>query len=243
MMANPAMGMAMQFMPGLVNQGREVLDRQVNKYVAASRLKYYFSVDTPYVVRKLVRILFPFTHKDWSVRYNPEEPVQPRYEPNAPDLYIPAMAFLTYVLVGGLALGTQNKFAPEVIGVQASTAIGWTLLELVAVWLTLYVMNIGADLAVFDILAFTSYKYVGMILAIVASLIVPAAYHAVLLYVSIAVMFFLIRSLKVQILPESSEEAHTSRGSKRRTYLLLFIAVLQPLLMWILTKHLARPQT
>ncbi len=63
MMANPAMGMAMQFMPGLVNQGREVLDRQVNKYVAASRLKYYFSVDTPYVVRKLVRILFPFTHK------------------------------------------------------------------------------------------------------------------------------------------------------------------------------------
>ena len=126
------------------------------------------------------------------MRYNPEEPVQPRYEPNAPDLYIPAMAFLTYVLVGGLALGTQNKFAPEVIGVQASTAIGWTLLELVAVWLTLYIMNIGADLAVFDILAFTSYKYVGMILAIVASLIVPAAYHAVLLYVSIAVMFFLV---------------------------------------------------
>lgn len=33
----------------------------------------------------------------------------PRFDVNAPDLYIPAMGFITYVLVAGLALGTQNR--------------------------------------------------------------------------------------------------------------------------------------
>lgn len=34
----------------------------------------------------------------------------PRFDVNAPDLYIPAMGFITYILVAGLALGTQNKY-------------------------------------------------------------------------------------------------------------------------------------
>lgn len=34
----------------------------------------------------------------------------PRFDVNAPDLYIPAMGFITYVLVAGVALGTQNKY-------------------------------------------------------------------------------------------------------------------------------------
>lgn len=50
---------------------------------------------------------YPLMFQDWSVRYATNEPVQPRFELNAPDLYIPTMAYLTYVLVAGLALGTQ----------------------------------------------------------------------------------------------------------------------------------------
>lgn len=48
--------------------------------------------------------------QDWSVRYNQEEPVQPRYEINAPDLYIPLMAVVTYILVAGLCLGLQERW-------------------------------------------------------------------------------------------------------------------------------------
>ena len=55
--------MAMQYVPNLVNQGREVLDREVNKYISQSRVKYYFSVDTRYVAKKLALVLFPFTHQ------------------------------------------------------------------------------------------------------------------------------------------------------------------------------------
>lgn len=95
------------------------------------------------------------------MKYNPNDPLQPRYELNAPDLYIPAMAFVTYLLVGGVSLGLQERFSPEALGIQGSTALVWALLEVLAIWLTLYIMNIESKLTTFDILAFSSYKYVG----------------------------------------------------------------------------------
>ena len=61
---NPVMtNMAMQYGQSLVGQGKEALDRELNKYVSTSRIKYYFSVDTAYVAKKLALLLFPFTHR------------------------------------------------------------------------------------------------------------------------------------------------------------------------------------
>jgi hypothetical protein len=39
----------------------------------------------------------------------------PMMDENAPDLYIPLMAFITYILVTGYAKGTKNSFTPEVL--------------------------------------------------------------------------------------------------------------------------------
>lgn len=159
--------------------------------------------------------MFPHGRQDWSVKYNPDEPVQPRYELNAPDLYIPAMAFVTYLLIGGVSLGIQERFSPEGLGIQASTALVWAIIEVMAIWVTLYIMNIQTKLTSFDIVAFSSYKYVGydlifvckfynplykncfffphrMIVAVIASFIMPSAYHLALIYVSAATMFFLV---------------------------------------------------
>lgn len=47
--------------------------------------------------------------QNWEVNFQQDTPVAPRFDVNAPDLYIPVMAFITYVLVAGLALGTQNR--------------------------------------------------------------------------------------------------------------------------------------
>ena len=55
-------------------------------------------------------LLFPFSRTDWSLRYNAEEPVQPKFDLNAPDLYIPTMAYVTYVLLVGYILGLKNAF-------------------------------------------------------------------------------------------------------------------------------------
>lgn len=44
--------------------------------------------------------------QDWSVKYDQEKmPVQPRYDINAPDLYLPTMGFITYIFLASLLLG------------------------------------------------------------------------------------------------------------------------------------------
>lgn len=54
--------MAMQYGQNLASQGREYMDKKLEKYVSTSQIKYYFAVDTQYVVKKLKLLFFPYTH-------------------------------------------------------------------------------------------------------------------------------------------------------------------------------------
>lgn len=239
---------AMQYGSALVGTGRQIVDKEFEKYVPVTRLKYYFAVDTSYVMRKLKLLFFPFAHSDWSVKYEHNEPVQPRYEVNAPDLYIPTMAYVTYILVAGLVLGTQNRFSPEVLGIQASSALAWTVVEIIIELITLYITNIQTQLRTLDLLAFSGYKYVGMIFAVLISLLFEkTGYYVGLIYFSLALSFFLVRTLKWQVLAEvtavgpetyNPSVSSTTAGNKRRLYFLLFVAGIQPFIMWFLSSHL-----
>lgn len=226
--------MAVQYGSALVGSGKQ----QIEKYVPISALKYYFAVDTDYVVGKLALLLFPFTHSDWSIKYEQDSPLQPRYERNAPDMYIPTMAYLTYVVVAGLALGTQERFTPEQLGILASSALAWGIIELLVHTVTLYVMNMDTSLRTLDLLAYCGYKYVGINFALLVSLAFKRfGYYIVLIYFSISLAFFLVRSLKLRVIPEG-HTSYSASGNKRRLYFILFVASIQPLLMWWLSSHL-----
>lgn len=54
--------MAVQYGQALVGSGKQMMDKEIEKYVSISRLKYLFAVDTSYVSKKLSIILFPFLH-------------------------------------------------------------------------------------------------------------------------------------------------------------------------------------
>ncbi|KAL0670792.1 hypothetical protein Bca4012_033496 [Brassica carinata] len=78
--------------------------------------RYYFQVNDQYVRNKLKVVLFPFLHRRHWTRIS--EPVggrlsykPPIYDINAPDLYIPFMAFGTYVVLADLSprLNGKNK--------------------------------------------------------------------------------------------------------------------------------------
>ncbi|KAF5273717.1 hypothetical protein FQR65_LT17125 [Abscondita terminalis] len=230
--------MAYQYGQQLANQGKTMVTKGIEQYVAISRLKYYFAVDTKYVISKLGLLLFPFMHSDWSVKYEQEgDPIQPRFEVNAPDLYIPTMAYFTYVLVAGLMLGMQQRFTPEQIVMQASSALAWCIVELAVYSCTRYIINLQSSLHTMDLLAYSGYKFVGIIASILISLVGGrTGYYALLAYVNLALAFFLVRSLKAQVLQEKQvqyyAEVPTTRN-KRRLYFLLLIAVSQPVLSWL----------
>ncbi|GLV42252.1 Yip1-interacting factor 1 [Carabus blaptoides fortunei] len=242
--------MALQYGQQLADTGKHLMKTEIERYVPVTRLKYYFAVDTKYVLSKIKLLFFPFAHDDWSIKYEQDNPVQPRFEVNAPDLYIPTMAYVTYVLVAGLVLGMQNRFSPEQIGIQASSALAWSIVEIAVYAATLYITNIRTMLRTFDLLAYSGYKYLGIIASVLVSLAFSTTgYYVSLVYCNFALAFFLMRSLKAQVLPDGTAHASptvghyygdtsTSRGSKRRLYFLLFVAVLQPVLSWWLTFHL-----
>uniref|UniRef100_A0A3Q3WZS7 Protein YIF1 n=1 Tax=Mola mola TaxID=94237 RepID=A0A3Q3WZS7_MOLML len=243
MLSDPMSNLAMAYGSSLATQGRDMVDKNLNRFIPISKLKYYFAVDTVYVGKKLGLLVFPYMHENWEVNYQQDTPVAPRVDVNAPDLYIPAMAFITYVLVAGVAFGTQNRFSPELLGVQASSALVWLVMEVLAVLLSLYLVTVNTDLTTIDLLAFSGYKYVGMIIGVVAGLLFGRlAYYLSLLWCCVAIFVFMIRTLRLKLLSEAAAEGRLVRGTRNqlRMYLTISIAAAQPIFMYWLTFHLIR---
>ncbi|KAE8649124.1 hypothetical protein Csa_014630 [Cucumis sativus] len=90
----------------------EYVQSNISRYF--SDPQYYFQVNDQYVRNKLKVVLFPFLHRGHWTRIT--DPIggrlsykPPIYDINAPDLYIPFMAFGTYVVLAGFSLGLQGK--------------------------------------------------------------------------------------------------------------------------------------
>ncbi|CAB0017846.1 unnamed protein product [Nesidiocoris tenuis] len=239
---------AMHYGNKLMDTGKEMVDKELNKYVSVSRLKHYFAVDTGYVVKKLKLVVFPFTHGDWARKFDSGGPAQPRDDVNSPDLYIPLMAYVTYLLVAGLALGTQDRFKPDILAICATQALAWIIIEIGLQLASIYIFNVQTNLNSFELLSFAGYKFVGIISCILLSIVFQRkGYYACLLYFSIAIVFFLIRALKYQVMctyePNSGYSAGASSitSSKRKMYILLSIAITQPFFIWWLSYDFNSP--
>ncbi|XP_049642604.1 protein YIF1B isoform X1 [Suncus etruscus] len=242
-LTDPMSNMAMVCGSNLAAQGKELVDKNIDRFIPVSKLKYYFAVDTMYVGRKLGLLVFPYLHQDWEVQYQQDTPVAPRFDVNAPDLYIPAMAFITYILVAGLALGTQDRFSPDILGLQASSALAWLTLEVLAILLSLYLVTANTDLTTIDLVAFLGYKYVGMIGGVLMGLLFgKMGYYLVLGWCCVSIFVFMIRTLRLKILAQAAAEGVPVRGARNqlRMYLTMAVACAQPLLMYWLTFHLVR---
>ena len=115
------------------------------------------------------------------------------------------MSYATYVLLVGYILGLRSAFSPDALATTASSALVWLILEIGLIYLTLTVMSINTSLTKWDILSFSSYKYVGIIGVLLMGLLLNSkGYYVGLIYVSSALMFFLLRTLKLRIEPEVS---------------------------------------
>jgi hypothetical protein len=110
-----------------------------------SSLGEYFNVNNQYVMRKLYRLVLPFFQKKWARQTMVDVQghargggdagggggggalggtlAPPAWDENAPDLYIPSMAFITYVLCMGLVKGVIRDFHPDVLVAVATSTL------------------------------------------------------------------------------------------------------------------------
>ncbi|CAG8662241.1 3241_t:CDS:2 [Ambispora leptoticha] len=160
----------------------------------------------------------------------------PREDINSPDLYIPVMAFVTYVLLTGIVAGTEHKFHPEVLGMNATTAFLIVMLELVFIKTGCYLLNISSETHFLDLMAYSGYKFIGTIMTLMVSLIAPFWVVAVtFIYTAFSTGFFLLRSLRYVVFPDSTTTVNVPQR-KRRINFLFCIAALQVVLMYFLVK-------
>ncbi|KAG9328462.1 hypothetical protein JZ751_013866 [Albula glossodonta] len=218
---DPVASAAMMYGSSLAFQSKDMVNKEISRFVSVNKLKYFFAVDTKYVLKKLLLLVFPYAQQDWEVRYHRDTPLTPRHDVNAPDLYIPLMAFLTYILLAGMGLGIQRRFSPEVLGLCASTALVWVVIEVMALLISLYLLsddprNAGG----------------------------PDVWQEWILPLSgLGFLFTHVRSLRMKILSSLSSDSMGPGASAKpqfRLYITMATAAFQPIIIYWLTSHLVR---
>ncbi|ORE05460.1 hypothetical protein BCV72DRAFT_209294 [Rhizopus microsporus var. microsporus] len=240
---DPAAQMGMQFAGTAMAQGSAYVEKNFNRWVNMPALRHYFNVSNSYVMNKLRLLLFPWRNHSWNRLIMRSETGQmegfkpPREDLNSPDLYIPVMAVVTYVLLCGLTAGLENKFHPELLYIAVSTSVAVVFWEIVYTRLGCYFLNIPFEASMLDLLSYYGYKFVGIIVTDVVKLLGGKGYSTwfVFFYTGLSVSFFLLRSMRYVILPDAAAGPSTLNPQrKRRMWFLLTIASLQMVYMFFL---------
>lgn len=181
------------------------------------------------------------------------------------------MAYITYVVLAGFVLGMQQRFTPEDLGKQSSTALAVLVLELLVYTVVLYVTQIPSTLKWLDLLAYAGYKFVAMTTCIVVGIVFNGfGYWLALLYCNAALAFFMTRTLYTKLKssaaagagvgqPQQQQPMYDAYGQPmaggaqqqqqhdfnaartRKLYFTGLLVGLQLLVTWWLTRHLIAP--
>jgi len=239
----------MQLGQNAVAAGQSYVQRNLGGLIPINHLKHHFNVSNSYVIRKLRLVIFPWRHKPWTRKMRRSETgigefQPPRDDLNAPDLYIPSMAFVTYILLAALQSGLQSRFHPEIFGVVATKAIVVLILDFLFVKGGCYLLGIQGSNPIVDLLAYGGYKFVGVIATLLIGLVGFSRTLCLIafVYTFMANAFFLLRSLRSVVLPDAGATpggavgtvSHAQR-SRRITFLFL-VAVVQVLFMGVLVR-------
>ncbi|KAI9464769.1 YIF1-domain-containing protein [Russula earlei] len=238
----------MQLGQNAVAAGQSYVQRNLGGLIPITHLKHHFNVSNSYVIRKLRLVVFPWRHRPWTRKMRRSETgigefQPPRDDLNAPDLYIPLMAFVTYILLAALQSGLQSRFHPEIFGVVATKAIVVLILDFLFVKGGCYLLGIQGTNPIVDLLAYGGYKFVGVILTLLVGLVglSRTLYTIAFIYTFLANAFFLLRSLRSVVLPDVGATPGTvgtvshAQRSRRITFLFL-VAVVQILFMGVLVR-------
>lgn len=91
-----------------------------------------------------------------------------------------------------------HRFSPEVLGLCASTALVWMIIEVLVMLLSLYLLTVHTDLSMFDLVAYSGYKYVGYVS--VECLFLFDRFYKCTAFFNVVLMLFLSRFLSFRMI-------------------------------------------
>lgn len=221
----------------------------VNKATTnALSLSHYFQVTTSYVAQKIRLILFPFiSQNNWqripdSQMSNSGTLVflPPKEDVNSPDMYIPIMGLVTYILVWNTQRGLQGSFDPENLYYKLSSTTAFVCLDLIILKLGLYLLvNTNSPTTILtELICYVGYKFVP--LTLVLFLPKTPLYLSIIfkVYLFIAFGVFLLRSVKFNLFNTSGDDLASIKKStvkKCNYFLFVYGFFWQSVLMWLIS--------
>jgi len=158
----------------------------------------------------------------------------PYVDENAPDLYLPCMTLVTYVLLCALCYGTSGNFDPEVIPDVTTKCFVTQILEVLLIRFGFYMMQ--APVALLDLFSYTGYKYLGLCLNMVVGLLVghfgfgARGYYITFVWTATAASFFMLKTMANNI-----PMVTAATGPKREVMVFAFAAS-QFATMWFVSQ-------
>ena len=149
----------------------------------------------------------------------------PKQDINSPDLYIPLMSFVTYVLLSGLKSGMTggDVFTPEIL-VQTI----WRCLLLSSIEASVFKIGVNflgtVSIPFLDLLAYQGYMYLGLCISLVSRLFGNALSFLVAVYVAGMLAVFTLKTF-VEVVPKSD----------MRHVILMGFAVMQAIISLVLS--------
>lgn len=207
-------------------------------------LQQLFNVGHTWVLRKLLLLLCPFLKRGQGapaesgfggeMRANSVGPDGLKVDVEEPDLYIPAMSYVTYILVYGVQRGMISEFRPEVLSSTASFAFVLLILEVGAAKMGFYLA--GNTMPMLTILANCGYKYVSVCLVVVFRIVLGnnPVYYVFFAYLS-ACAAWATRRFLLHYEPQGVRQQYGVGPSKLHVHIILGLAIAQIPLCWLLT--------
>ncbi|KAK6868735.1 Protein transport protein yif1 [Candida tropicalis] len=241
---DPAAALASQFARTGFEQSNQYI--QENFGNIQGDIKYYFQVSNSYVLKKILLILMPYTHKDWNrivtKETGPNQFLPPSLDVNAPDLYIPLMSFVTYILLWAAFQGLNGEFHPQLFGYLASQTLAFSILDVAIFKTGLYLLSCPQS-KMYDIVSVSGYKYVSIVVLLCVKHLVGvylgSFYYLIVLALIASLSIFLMRSLRFLILPQGNAMNNTINSKQRKIriqFLFIYSVIIQGLIILYMCK-------
>eukprot|EP00891_Asterochloris_glomerata_P003014 jgi/Astpho2/3014/e_gw1.00051.94.1_t len=211
-------------------------------FLSGSSMHYLFNVNGEYVRSKLMVLMTPWL-KRWSYARQREQIagghpfLPPRQDANAPDLYIPVMAFGTYLVLCSLAMAASKRWSPDsMYGLVSSGLTAWAVHALL-IKTIYYLQHVSAAVPFLEVVAYAGYPFLYACLnVVVANLLGGWAYWAMLVVLSLLSATFQLRVSK-RVLYHEARTFNVQPTAQ--SYVMLALCTFQFPYLWWLT---VRPQ-
>lgn len=226
------MDLTKQKMSKIFSENKNIL----SKYIFSQTLKNYYNIDQNFLLKKLKFVMLPFLNQK---KTNIFETSPKKNSITKPELYIPTMALISFVLIVclNLILKGENLNTNEIFEKVCNCLIMTFLEACICKLCFRIVFNISVPLL--DLVSYCSYKYVGLVFYVCMSLVFGDVFWVTFflrLFIAVSFCSFTYQTFLFVFETHSRDEGRLNVEEKFKKMLIVVFSLAELVFCFILLK-------